>query len=273
MMFSCASTLLRQAGAEDFREAADSAASLGYDGLHLESVPGGLIDAASFSFKTSGELVHIARGHELDIHCLSGDGWSGAEPDDPALGLKRLVCIAHALACPLVTVVPPALVTVEEFEARYEHAIAAMQEAVELASELDICLALEPAADSLAVNADEAVDFVDDVDRKNLGIVYNPGYLAMTGGESPITAVELLKDYLLLVRLRGARERAVSSGDFDIVLRELVAAQYSQYVADMTECGQDTVPAQAMELLRSNIAHLRGIVPAREREREREREG
>lgn len=259
MNFSCTSALLAASGARDFREATDLAAALGYNGLHLGCDPDGLVPAETFSFSSSPDMVRHAQERTIEIHCLAANQWTPGDPEDAAMGLKRLVCMAHALACPLVAVPLPALDAAVEFDAHYHRALDAFRNALDLCEELDICLAVEPSVGTLAANADEAIDLVDDVDMKNMGIVYNPRRLALHGGEPPDQAIPMLKDYLLMVRLEGQDMQAIGHGTFDTVVQMLRDVGYRLYVADCTRCPQDTAPAHLRHLLSQNIAHLRAL--------------
>ena len=88
--------------------------------------------------------------------------------------------------------------------------------------------------------------------------MYNPGRLAVQGGEPPDRAVEMLREYLLLVKIEGIGCNAVEHGEFDTAMQTLHAAGYGQYVTDCMQYAPDATPAEVQHLLRGNLAHLRG---------------
>lgn len=254
---SCSSTLLAAAGARGMVEMIDAAEMYGFDGLNLDCSRPDIFSLEEFSFRKSGEWVRYCVGKNLELHCISGYQMIG-RGEEEAERLRRLICVAHALACPLVTVATPVYFTEEEWEPAYDAAIASLKEASECAKELDICLAIEPREMTLTRNMDDAVDLLDDVECENIGLVYNPGYLAACACEGPAEAVDMAKDFLLLVELSGERQDAVERGEFDEAVRMVRAAGYGEYVSLSAWRGAAVIPDEGQQV-RRDLAHLRAL--------------
>lgn len=259
MKLSCSSALLAGAGAHTLEEMVATAATLGVAGIFLD-LPASNIDPAGFSFRGSAPLVCVAQAHAIEWQCLRGAPLTPGQSGQQDETLQRLICIAHALACPLVALTAPAHDRGQEFDAAYEAFVAVVQEALDVAQDMDICLAIEPAADTMVRTADHAVDFVDDVARRNLGIIYNPGDPACSGSDEPQQVVSLLKDYLLMVRLQGADLLAIQRNEFDHAIRLVQRAGFHEYYADCSPCAPADVPPYILEQLNANVRHLRGLI-------------
>jgi sugar phosphate isomerase/epimerase len=230
------------------------AATAGFGGISLDGDTPDLSPAA-FSFRASGALVCQAQAHGIEWQCIScGTLMSTTESQEEEL--RRRICIAHALACPLVSF--QTLVGNPDTDPldAYHAMVATIQDAVEFAQDLDVCLAVETARTSLVRTMQHAIDFVDDVDRRNLGIVYNPVEVAAAGGEEPHTAVGMARDYLLCTRLCGTDLLAIRRHEFDDVMRELRAAKFSEYCADCSRVHPEDSPPYIREQLAANQRHL-----------------
>lgn len=256
MKLSCSSALLAGAGASALDDMIVRAAAMGVNGILLD-LPATPPTAAAFSFRASAQLVVQAQAHAIEWHCVRGAPCAAADRAQQTEELKRLVCVAHALACPLVSFTAPAATTT--FDDAYDGLVAMVRDAADVARDLDICLAIEPADATLIRTADHAVDFVDDVAGRNLGIVYNPGALAQSGGEEPAAAVAMLRDYLLLVCLQGADLLAIQRNEFDHAVRLVQRTGYHEYYADCSVCAAADPPPYVLEQVSANARHLRGM--------------
>ncbi len=259
MKLSCSSALLAGAGAHTLEEMIATAATLGVAGIYLD-LPAANIDPVDFSFRSSAQLVCAAQAHALEWQCLRGAPLEPGKVEQQAEVLQRWICIAHALACPLIALAAPAHDRGQEFDRAYEAFVAVVQEALDVAQDMDICLAIEPAADSMVRTADHAVDFVDDVERHNLGIIYNPGYLARSGSDEPQQVVGLLKGYLLMVCLQGADLLSIQRNEFDHPVRLVQRAGFHEYYADCSPRAPAEVPPYVLEQITANVRHLRGLI-------------
>jgi sugar phosphate isomerase/epimerase len=250
MKTSCSSALLNAAGARDIPAMLDLASEAGFDGIMLECRAGGGFDAAGFSFRGSGEVVRHAVAREIEIQCIASECLRSCDAEHDGEKLRRDVCIAHALACPLVAFSAPPLQNKEHTEAEYVATIEIVRDALDCAQDLDICLGIEPAAHTTVKNIDQALDFIDDVDQPGLGVVYPPGYLAHAHGEPPGKAVEMAQDFMLMTRLEGIGVNDLESGVFDEALAALQRSSFTEYLCDG---GAPGVMAMTMRL-----ADLRG---------------
>lgn len=259
MKLSCSSVVLAGAGAHTLEEMVATAAALGVAGIYLD-LPAVHLDPACFSFRSSAQLVCLAQARAIEWQCLRGAPLEPGQADRQDDALQRLICIAHALACPLVALTAPAHDRGLDFDRAYEAFVAVVQAALDVAQDMDICLAIEPAPGTMVRTTDHAVDFADDVAHRNLGIVYNPGVLARSGGEEPQQAVSLLKDYLLMVCLQGNDLLAIQRNEFDHPIRLVQRAGFHEYYADCSPATPADVPPYLLEQLAANVRHLRGLI-------------
>jgi len=256
MKYSCSSVLLNSAGARDVPAMLDLAADAGYQGVMLACEQGGGFDPEAFSFRTSGAVVRHAIDRGIEIQCIGSACLQACEPDTDGEQLRRDVCIAHALACPLVCFSAPPHPGEKQFEHGYGRFLTIVREAIECARELDICLALQPSAGTMATTMDHVVNVVDDVDRPNLGVAYPPGFLSRSHGESATQAVAGSEGFLLMTQLDGIGGRDLLDGVFDAALDALRDASFSEYVCD---CGplQLSESRGATGALRARVECLR----------------
>jgi len=254
---SCSSTLLAAAGAQGMGGLMEAALGWGFDGLNLDCSRPDIFSLEQFSFRKSGEWVRYSVANELQLHCISGYQMRG-RGEEEAERLRRLICVAHALACPLVTVATPVYTHEAEWEPLYDAALALLREASECAKEFDVCLAIEPRELTLARSMDDAVDLLDDVECQNIGLVYNPGYLAAHGCEPPERAVAMAKDFMLVMELSGMRPDAVERGEFDDAVQRARAAGFGEYISLSVAHGM-AVLADGGAQVRRDLAHLRAL--------------
>lgn len=254
---SCSSTLLAAAGAQGIQGMIDAALAFGFDGLNLDCGRPDIFSLEGFSFRKSGEWVRYSVTHELELHCISGYQMTG-RGEEEAERLRRLICVSHALACPLVTVATPVYTSEADWEPAYDAAIATLKEASQCAKDFDICLAIEPREMTLTRNMDDAVDLLDDLECQNIGLVYNPGYLAAHGCEGAEEAVAMAKDFMLVMELSGLRADAVERGEFDEAVQRARAAGFGEYVSLSAARGVAVLHDEGAQV-RRDLAHLRAL--------------
>ena len=262
MKHSCSSQALAAAGATDFRRMIDAAAVCGFDGVDLEFAPGSIVSPAEFSFRETGALVQYALAKRVEVQCIGGGAFRSPRMADEWEGIARLISVAHALACPLVRVVMPPLGDEARFDEEYDAALALLREALDFARELDLCIGIEPAAGSYAATIDEALAVIEDANRRNLGVVYNPAVEAAGGGGSPDEAVERARGLLLLVRLAGGGDASIARRAFDAALNAARASGFSEYVSDCSVFEPGLAHQAVKDRLVANLRHVRALCTA-----------
>jgi len=155
-------------------------------------------------------------------------------------------------------VVAPLYASEDAWEPAYNAAIAVLRETAQCARDFDICLAIEPGAGTLARTLDDAVDLLDDLECSNVGLVYNPGYLAAHEGEAPAQAVPMANEFMLLMELSARQTDAVACGVFDEAVRMARAAGYGEYVSVSAVRGTTLRHEHGAQVQR-DLAHLRAL--------------
>ena len=255
MKASCSSTRLASAGATEMHALIDCAAQIGFQGITIDFSPGSLFSPDSFRFSTCAEIVRYAQAQGIEINSLRGIGITLAGQDEDEL-LKKVICLSHALACPLVTFSLPER---EKEGDEYKQLLTIVRNAVEFAAELDICLAVEALADSWAATVDAAIDFVDDVDRLNIGIVYNPRYHSLEKDTAPAAVIEAINTYTLMILLAPETGAAIRDGRYEAELRLFQTAGFSEYVCDGSCCRAGAPYADQFSSIHDNFDYLRNL--------------
>jgi sugar phosphate isomerase/epimerase len=258
MKASCSTALLTGAGAHDFASYTRLAAELGFHGINIDLGPHSIFSPDSFPFHTCGHYVRCAQELAVDIHCISGMHISDTTMEQQTLMLRKMICISHALACPLVALTLPGP---PETDSRrdFRRLIELVRDAVEFAQDIDICLAIEPAAGSCIKSMEHAAEFVDEVDRLNIGIVYNPAYHDMSSEKAPTAAAEIYKSYMLMIRLEPDTATAITHGRYDELLKIFRTVEFTEYVCDCSPCPRDESENEIAGLILQNFEYLRSL--------------
>lgn len=258
MKASCSTALLKGAGVHDFASCTRLAAELGFHGVNIDLGPDSIFSLDTFPFQTCGHYVRFAREHAVEIHCVSGIHISDADMNRQTAMLRKVICVSHALACPLVALTLPGRAETESMR-DYRRLIELMRDAVEFAQDIDICLAIEPAADSCADSIERLMEFVDEVDRLNIGIVYNPAYHDMCSEKAPAAAAEIIKSYMLMIRLEPDTATAITHGQYDEILNIFHTVEFSEYVCDCSPCPRYESEDEITGLILQNFEYLRSL--------------
>lgn len=232
MKLACTGRQLSCIGATTLIEKCNAAASLGYDGVHLECGRESDIDPASFSLRDTGAIVQAAVANNMQINSLDAGSFSVKDPEKTQDYLVQCVCIAHALAIPLVSISAPPYGEEDAFRKRYRTAVDLCKDVLEYAEDLDICLGIRPAHATCVATVDEALDFIDDIDQQNMGFIYPPVYLAAVQAEPPEKACDMAHDFMLMILLDSCTSSDVCAGKYDNALNIATEKGFSEFITN-----------------------------------------
>jgi L-ribulose-5-phosphate 3-epimerase len=142
------------------------------------------------------EISERIRDHGLVVSDLAGyaGGYSRLDDDKAQVQLDtlaRLLEMAEVLGCGLVRHSEGGPSYDEASEEQWQRAVAWYRRAADLAGEAGVRLVIEIHPNGLAETADSALDFVQRVDRGNVGVIFDPGNMHLAG--TPFGAAEVYK--------------------------------------------------------------------------------
>ena len=209
--------------AENFRKAAETAASLGATGMQVyitDDSP--LLTINDMTDAKVREVLDIMNSNGLIFSAVCGDMGYGFEDKEKNPHFiersKRILDVAKKLNCSIVTThiheVP-----VEENERKQ----------------------IEPGK--------RLAEFLDSLDAKGVRVNLDPANLVMDAGDDPVEAVEYLKDYIVHTHAKDGRklgattyiELPLGQGDvdFDAYLKKLVSVGFDGYLTIEREVGEN----------------------------------
>jgi sugar phosphate isomerase/epimerase len=258
MKASCSTELLSAAGSQDFNSLISLASELGLHGVNIDFGPHSLFTPDMFPFNSCWEYVRFAQALQVEIQCISGVEIGDTVMKHQIEQLRKAICIAHALACPLVVVKLPGTNKMAG-KREFRQLIEILRDAVDFAQDFDICLAIEPMADTCIVSMDSTVDLVDEINRLNIGIVYNPAFHELTTGIAPLAAAERFKPYLLMIRLSPDSPAGIVHGQYDEMLNNFATLEFTEYVCNCSFCPPSESESDIASLILENFEYLRGL--------------
>jgi len=253
MKTSCSTKLLESAGANNIMQAIDIAVELGFDGINVDA-DCSFFSFDDFSFLKSAEIVRYAAEREIEIQCLSISALNSNEIKQEISRLNKAASIAHALACPIVSLSAPAMEEKDDIFTQYEKTTEIISSASKFAADFGICFAIETAKKTITDTFDKALQLFVDVDEYNFGVVLNSTSLYKNNEEQLGNNIEMIGESLLLVKITGEEETVATKN----ILRKLAKRGYSHYVSD---CRCVSTENQKNELL-SFIKLVKSIAPA-----------
>lgn len=190
--------------------------------------------------------------------------------------LKRVVQIAAELNCPFIRLyggTDPVPCGHSRAEA-WDQTVSGTQELADYAASHGVSCCIETHNGSLTYSATDAVRFVRDVDRPNVGILLDFAWVFAAGETDPVSVVELSRPYLMhchykdwhMSMQQGRLERdGCLMGDGDLPWRDfLTALREAGYDGLMTDEYEkywrpDQLP-DAREGMKKNLAFVRSIL-------------
>jgi sugar phosphate isomerase/epimerase len=195
-------------GDRSFEDACEIAAEIGYDGIEPRGRPPHL--PAETTDAEARRYRELLDDLGLDVPCLatySGHyvGKDPAECEGELSTLERFCELAELLGTDLIRHGPGGPAPFEATEEDYEFGARWMRRAADLAGEYDKRIAIEIHADTILESASQAVDFLERVDRDNLGVIHDAGNMFIAGEAYGPESIETLGDRLFHVHVKDER--------------------------------------------------------------------
>ena len=224
---------------------------LGLDGIEIRVAPDGQLDPDSYSADQGRDIVAHAGEIGIGICCLTSyysDFVSPDKRDAQIAGLRHVVDIAAEVGCPLVRAMGGACGTAEQRpEVIRGRTIDGLRHVADHAAPRGVRLAIETHIGYLCLTARYTAGFVREVDRENVGILFDYAWVHYAGEESAREAVEAVSPYLFHCHVKDwtyeggdrnqRRSALMGQGDVDWpeVLHALEQTGYTGYLSDEYE--------------------------------------
>lgn len=233
---------------ETFREAIETAASLGVTGIQVyitDNSP--LLKIDEMNDAKIAEVMDIMKSNGLIFSAVCGDtgyGFDDPEKNPHYIDLsKRILDVAKKMDCNIVTTHIHQVPEVEN--ATTEILRKACNELASYADSIGSCFALETGPEP----GSRLAKFLGSLDAKGVRVNLDPANLVMCAGDDPVDAVEHLKNYIVHTHAKdgiktGATtylEVPLGTGgvDFDAYLAKLVEVGFDGYLTIEREVGEN----------------------------------
>jgi len=263
----------------DIFEAIRFVAELGHQGIEIRCAANGQLNPEAYDSGWGKDVLAAAQEAGIEVACLTPyykDFVRETVREHEIAGMRRVVGIAAELKCTRVRayggIGTPKGFSDSEAWARIA---AALQEIGDYAAERNVHICIETHIGSRTHSAKEAARMVRDIDRPNVGVLFDYAWVEHADGTRPRAAVDMLSPYIKHVHVkdwhftsREADERTTTllgEGDLDwpAVIAELKRAGYDGFLSDEYEkLWHDYLPAPEIGM-RHNAEYLRGLLDLR----------
>ncbi len=252
----------------DFPKSVERAASLGASGIQKYltgyTSAGPALSAETMTPATIAEVKDIMSSNGLVFSAICGDFGLDLDHPDVVEKSKKVLYTAKELGCNIVTTHIGHLV-MEENE-RMDTIRKNARELAEYADSIGSCFAAETGTEKAPV----LKAFLDSLGAKGMRVNFDPANLVMVAHDNPVTAVDVLKDYIVHTHAKdgivtdttphGWLEVPLGKGgvDWDNYLMALKNIGYNGYLTIERECGEDPAAdiKMAVDFLGEKLAKL-----------------
>lgn len=257
----------------DIFEAMNLFAQIGYEGIEIRCAADGHLNPEKYSSNWGKRVLKKAKEIGLEIVCLTPYYRDFVRDEKRKLeiaGMKKVIDIAAELGCSKVRAyggidIPKGI----SKKVCWDTTVTGIQTIADYAAKKEIDICIETHAGSLTISATDTVRMVKDVDRKNVGILFDYAWVDYAGKEDIREAVRLASPYLKHVHAKdwirkGNRTttKLLGEGELDwrTVLRELHSIGYEGYLSDEYEkYWKDYLPEPEIGM-KHNLEYLRSIL-------------
>ena len=223
---------------------------IGCQGIEVRCAGDGQLDPERADAATIAGAREAAAAAGVAFACLTPYYRNFVDPaarEGEMAGMRRSIDLAAALDCPLVRayggILPPAGLSHAE---TWRRTVEGLREAADYAGERGVGLAIETHGGSLTLTATQAAEMARDVNRSNVGILFDYVWVNLAGEESLADAVRLcapwirhahVKDCVVDRQAGKTAPRLLGEGEIDVagLVRALHAAGYAGYLSDEYE--------------------------------------
>lgn len=225
-------------------------AEIGCEGIEVRCARDGQIDPESADEAFLDRASEAAGSAGVRFACLTPYYRNFVDPDARERemeGMRRTIDIAARLGCPLVRayggILPPAGLSHAE---TWERTVSGLREAADYAGERGVGLAIETHGGSLTLTASQAAEMARDLDRANVGILFDYVWVYLAGEETLAEAVDRcapwirhahVKDCVVDRLANRTSPRLYGEGEIDLpgLVQALKATGYEGYLSDEYE--------------------------------------
>ena len=251
---------------------------IGYDGIEIRCAKDGQMDTTT----ADDEFIALARqwstDHGIRILCLTPYFKDFVSParELELSRMRRAIQIASMLGCPNVRAyggIDPEQSAFPRQEI-WEKTASGLREIGEYAARLDVRLCVETHAYTLTLTAKETRAMVDDVGLSNVGVLFDPAWIAWAREESVADAVATLgdrifhchyKDFAFLSSDKKPEKKSCLMGQGDVpwaeILTELQKLGYDGTMSDEYEkyWNPEVLPEPGIGM-KQNMEYVRGLL-------------
>lgn len=226
--------------------------AIGYDGVEVRVADNGQINSETITDAEALRIDRAAKDEGMEFSCLTSyykDFVTDAR-ESVITNLKRVAEIATMLDCPLIRLyggVEPNTVPGMWYTDIWGRTVSGIQEVAEYAAKLGVGITIETHIGSLTMSARDTIHLIEDVNRNNVGMLFDYAWVELAGAETGAEAVRKaaryinhvhIKDWKLKSRTPLAKTSCLmgeGTVNWKAVLPMLRAIGYTGYVSDEYE--------------------------------------
>lgn len=260
----------------DIFAAIDLFKDIGYDGIEVRVKEDGQLWPDAYTPDRGKRVRDHLAARELDLCCLTPYFRDFVHPEKCAqelAGFKAVIDMAADLACGIVRsyggIPAPAGEALMEY---WQPTVNGIRECADYAADRNVRIAIETHIGSLTYSATDTVKMVQDVDRPNVGVLFDFAWVDLLRAETAERAVELItphlfhchvKDWAIHDRKTGEKTSSLmGEGDvpWEMMLPLIAASGFDGYVSDEYEkYWYDHLP-EATVGMRHNLQYMKQVL-------------
>ena len=226
---------------------------IGYDGIEVRVSSDGQIDSEQITDEEAKRIDQAARHAGMAFSCLTSYYQDFVDPvkrPQVIVNLKRVIEIADLLHCPLIRVyggVEPSAHPGVWFNDVWSLTVSGIREVASYAAEFGVRICIETHLGSLTMSVRDMVRLIEDVNRHNVGMLFDYAWVELAGVENGAEAVRCaarhifhvhIKDWILESRTPLKKKSCLMGRGtvlWEEVFAELRKTGYIGYISDEYE--------------------------------------
>jgi len=225
--------------------------TLGFDGIEVRIKDDGQIDPDNFTEPLAERIEAKLAKTGIELACVTPyyrDFIDDAKRDSEIAGMRRAIDIAARLNCPIVRSYggTDRYENVNDTEA-WNRIVRGIQQCADYAADAGVNIAIETHIGSLTMSATDTVRMVEQIDRPNVGILFDFAWVDWARQETPEQAVRLIAPHLMhchvkdwtIQSIADTKKTSTLLGDGDLpwldVFKAIAATDYDGYFCDEYE--------------------------------------
>jgi len=235
----------------DATQAMEFFASIGHDGIEFRCADDGQVNPEAYDSAWGARVLAKAQTLGIEVACLTPYYKNYVDPalrESEIQGMRRVIDIATELECPRVRSYGGVMPTdTFDDQTTWERTVSGIQEVADYAASKAIDICIETHIGSLTLTAADTVRMIQDVQRENVGILFDYAWVHYAGQETAPEAIKLCAPYIRHCHIKdwtyeeGDRDKRRSAlmgegaVDWEPAIEALKQTGYSGYVSDEYE--------------------------------------